>query len=45
MSHTSKIAIELTDLSSLESACKKLGEAGAAARVAKKILETANEEL
>ncbi len=29
----------------LQSACKKLGEAGAAARVAKKILETANEEL
>ena len=29
----------------LQSACKKLGEAGAAARVAKKILETANEKL
>ena len=29
----------------LQSACKKLGEVGAATRVAKKILETANEEL
>ncbi|MBD3879794.1 MAG: lipid-A-disaccharide synthase [Quinella sp. 1Q5] len=29
----------------LQSACKRLGEPGAAARVAKKILETANEEL
>ena len=29
----------------LQAACKKMGEHGAAARVAKKILETANEEL
>ena len=32
-------------LKNLQSACAKLGESGAAARVAQKILETANEKL